>query len=159
MIDQLKRRFLALHVVRKTIGISKTLVLPGFDQLPIYYVAKFFIKGIQKGLLDTKASSMAFRFFMALFPTLIFLLTLLPYIPIPDFKIELLKLLEDLLPDSGYMFVEDTVVSLVSNGDGSLLSFGFLFAMFLATNGIDSMLLAFEAAPLLTPTVLSIGLI
>ena len=87
---------------------------------------------------------MAFRFFMALFPTLIFLLTLLPYIPIPDFKIELLKLLEDLLPDSGYIFVEDTVVNLVSDGDGGLLSFGFLFAIFLATNGIDSMLLAFE---------------
>ena len=144
MFESIKRRFLALQVVQKTIRISKTLILPGFDKLPIYYVAKFFIKGIQKGLLDTKASSMAFRFFMALFPTLIFLLTLLPYIPIPDFKIELLKLLEDLLPDSGYIFVEDTVVNLVSDGDGGLLSFGFLFAIFLATNGIDSMLLAFE---------------
>lgn len=87
---------------------------------------------------------MAFRFFMALFPTLIFLLTLLPYIPIPDFKVELLKLLEDLLPESGYAFVEETVVDLVTDADGGLLSFGFLFAIFLATNGIDSMLLAFE---------------
>jgi membrane protein len=112
--------------------------------LPIYFVAKFFIKGIKQGLLDTKASSMAFRFFMALFPTLIFLLTLLPYIPIPNFKTELLKLLEDLLPESGYLFVEETVVSLVTDADGGLLSFGFLFAIFLATNGIDSMLLAFE---------------
>ncbi|MFT6166786.1 MAG: membrane protein [Vicingaceae bacterium] len=112
--------------------------------MPIYFVAKFFIKGIKQGLLDTKASSMAFRFFMALFPTLIFLLTLLPYIPIPNFKTELLKLLEDLLPESGYLFVEETVVSLVTDADGGLLSFGFLFAIFLATNGIDSMLLAFE---------------
>lgn len=144
MIDRLKQKFLGLHVVRKTIRISKILILPGFDKLPIYYVAIFFIKGIKKGLLDTKASSMAFRFFMALFPTLIFLLTLLPYIPIPNFKTELLKLLEDLLPDSGYLFVEETVVTLVSDADGGLLSFGFLFAIFLATNGIDSMLLAFE---------------
>jgi len=144
MFERIKSKFLALQVVQKTIRISKTLIVPGFDKLPIYYVAIFFVKGIQKGLLDTKASSMAFRFFMALFPTLIFLLTLLPYIPIPDFKLELLKLLEDLLPDSGYLFVESTVVNLVSNGDGGLLSFGFLFAIFLATNGIDSMLLAFE---------------
>lgn len=144
MIGRLKRKFLALQVVRKTIQLSKTLILPGFDKLPIYFVAKFFIKGIKQGLLDTKASSMAFRFFMALFPTLIFLLTLLPYIPIPNFKTELLKLLEDLLPESGYLFVEETVVSLVTDADGGLLSFGFLFAIFLATNGIDSMLLAFE---------------
>ncbi len=144
MLEQLKRRFFALQVVRKTIRISKILILPGFDKLPIYFVAKFFIKGIRQGLLDTKASSMAFRFFMALFPTLIFLLTLLPYIPIPDFKMELLKLLEDLLPESGYLFVEETVVDLVTDADSGLLSFGFLFAIFLATNGIDSMLLAFE---------------
>ena len=144
MLEQLKRRFFALQIVRKTIRISKTLILPGFDKLPIYFVAKFFIKGIKQGLLDTKASSMAFRFFMALFPTLIFLLTLLPYIPIPDFKVELLKLLEDLLPESGYAFVEETVVDLVTDADGGLLSFGFLFAIFLATNGIDSMLLVFE---------------
>ncbi|MDB4061665.1 YihY/virulence factor BrkB family protein [Vicingaceae bacterium] len=144
MLEQLKRRFFALQVVRKTIRISKILILPGFDKLPIYFVAKFFIKGIRQGLLDTKASSMAFRFFMALFPTLIFLLTLLPYIPIPDFKMELLKLLEDLLPESGYLFVEETVVDLVTDTDGGLLSFGFIFAIFLATNGIDSMLLAFE---------------
>ena len=146
MFEQLKTRFFALQIVRKTIRISKTLILPGFDKLPIYFVAKFFIKGIKQGLLDTKASSMAFRFFMALFPTLIFLLTLLPYIPIPDFKVELLKLLEDLLPESGYAFVEETVVDLVTDADGGLLSFGFLFAIFLATNGIDSMLLAFEAS-------------
>ena len=144
MLEQLKRRFFALQIVRKTIRISKTLILPGFDKLPIYFVAKFFIKGIKQGLLDTKASSMAFRFLMELFPTLIFLLTLLPYIPIPDFKVELLKLLEDLLPESGYAFVEETVVDLVTDADGGLLSFGFLFAIFLATNGIDSMLLAFE---------------
>lgn len=144
MIDQLKRRILTSQFVRKTIRISKIVVLPGFDKLPIYYVAKFFIKGIKEGLLDTKASSMAFRFFMALFPTLIFLLTLLPYIPIPNFKTELLKLLEDLLPESGYLFLEETVIKLVSDTDGGLLSFGFLFAIFLATNGIDSMLLAFE---------------
>jgi len=144
MIEKLKRQFFSLQIVRKTIRLSKIVILPGFDKLPIYFVAKFFIKGIRQGLLDTKASSMAFRFFMALFPTLIFLLTLLPYIPIPDFKTELLKLLEDLLPESGYAFVEEAVINLVSDADGGLLSFGFLFAIFLATNGIDSMLLAFE---------------
>lgn len=144
MLQSLKSQILDSHFIRKSIRISKILILPGFDKLPIYYVAKFFIKGIQKGLLATKASSMAFRFFMALFPTLIFLLTLLPYIPIDNFRVELLKILEDLLPTSGFQFIEDTVVTLVSDADGGLLSFGFLFAIFLATNGIDSMLLAFE---------------
>lgn len=130
--------------VEKSISLSKEIVLPGFDKLPIYFVAKFFLKGIQKGLLPTKASSMAFKFFMALFPTIIFLLTLIPHIPIDNFEQELLNILEDLLPQSGYEFTEDTIVNLVTNAQDGLLSFGFLFAVYLATNGIDGMLLAFK---------------
>lgn len=131
-------------MVEKTIGLSKVIILPGFDRLPIYYVAKFFIKGIQEGLLATKASSMAFKFFLALFPTIIFLLTLLPYIPIDDFRMRLLVILEDVLPQSGYEFAKTSIIDVVTHADGGLLSFGFLFALFLATNGIDGMLKAFQ---------------
>lgn len=144
MLERVKQKVLNSKFVTRSLRLSKIIVLPGFDKLPIYFVAKFFITGIQKGLLATKASSMAFKFFMALFPTIIFLFSLIPYIPIPNFKTELLDILEDILPRSGYEFVQDSLVSLVTDPDGSLLSFGFLFALYLATNGIDSMLVAFE---------------
>ncbi|KAA3650508.1 MAG: YihY/virulence factor BrkB family protein [Bacteroidetes bacterium] len=144
MFLEIKNKILNSRPVRKTIALSKVLVLPGFDNLAIYYVASFFVKGIQKGLIATKASSMAFKFFMSLFPTIIFLLTLIPHIPIENFQEELLSILKDLLPDSGYEFTENTIVSLVTNSQDGLLSFGFLFAVYLATNGIDGMLLAFK---------------
>ena len=144
MLEKIKHKVLNSNLVVRSIRLSKIIVLPGFDKLPIYYVAKFFIVGIQKGLIATKASSMAFKFFLALFPTLIFLLTLIPYIPIPDFRLELLSILEDLLPRSGYEFAQESIINIVTDPDGSLLSFGFLFAIFLATNGIDGMLAAFE---------------
>ena len=144
MLERIKQKILDSKFVTRSLRLSKIIVLPGFDKLPIYYVAKFFITGLQKGLLATKASSMAFKFFMALFPTLIFLFSLIPYIPIPNFRTELLDVLEDVLPRSGYEFVQDSVISLVTDPDGSLLSFGFIFAIYLATNGIDSMLGAFE---------------
>ncbi|MAC95654.1 MAG: ribonuclease BN [Flavobacteriales bacterium] len=144
MVEKLRQKVENLPIVRKVRRLSKIIVLPGFDGLPIYYVAKFFIVGIQKGLIATKASSMAFKFFMALFPTVIFLLTLLPYIPIDNFREELLAILQDLLPQSGYEFVEDSIVELVTQPDGGLLSFGFIFALYLATNGIDGMFEAFK---------------
>lgn len=144
MLQKIKKQILGSKVVLQTIALSKRIVLPGFDKLPIYYVAIFFIRGIQKGLIATKASSMAFKFFLALFPTIIFLLTLIPHIPIDNFETELLAILEDLLPQSGYEFTKDTIVSLVTQAQDGLLSFGFLFAVYLATNGIDGMLLAFK---------------
>lgn len=129
--------------VRKSVAISKKIILPGFDKLPIYYVAKFFFKGLIEGALELKASSLAFKFFLAIFPTIIFLLTLIPYIPIDNFRAELLNMLGNLLPDQGYDFINDSLVNLITNADGGLLSFGFLFALYLATSGFDGMQNAF----------------
>ena len=122
-------------IVRKAIFISKKIILPGFDGLPIYYVAKFFFKGLIEGALELKASSMAFKFFLAIFPTIIFLLTLIPYIPIENFRAELLEILDEVLPEQGYEFLNESLVNLITNADGGLLSFGFLFALYLATSG------------------------
>ncbi len=144
MLKSFQQKILATAFVQKSIKFSKIAVLPGFDGIPIFTVLRFFFKGIQKGLIPTKASAMAFKFFMALFPTIIFLLTLIPHIPIENFEAELLNILEDLLPESGYAFAEESIVNLVTKTDDGLLSFGFLFAVFLATNGIDGMLLAFK---------------
>lgn len=144
MFEKIKHTIVHSAIVQKLLSLSKVLVLPGFDKLPIYYVATFFFRGIQKGLIPTKASSMAFKFFLALFPTIIFLLTLIPHIPIDNFQAELLEILKDLLPESGYEFTESTIIGLVTNSQDGLLSFGFLFAIYLATNGIDGMLLAFK---------------
>lgn len=138
------KKILSIRFIRESIRLSKIIVLPGFDQLSIYHVSRFFIQGIQKGLIATKASSMAFKFFMALFPTMIFLLTLIPYFPIKGFQSELLKILEDILPATGYEFISDSLIQVVTEPDGGLLSFGFIFALFLATNGIDGMLAAFQ---------------
>jgi membrane protein len=129
--------------VRKAIFISKKIVLPGFDGLPIYYVAKFFFTGLVEGALELKASSLAFKFFLAIFPTIIFLLTLIPFIPIENFRTELLEILNNLLPEQGYQFLNDSLISLITNADGGLLSFGFIFALYLATSGFDGMQNAF----------------
>src|SRR5690554_8230941 len=125
MVEKLRQKVENLPIVRKARRLSKIIVLPGFDGLPIYYVTKFFINGIQKGLIATKASSMAFKFFLALFPTVIFLLTLIPYFPIDNFQEQLLNILEDLLPATGYAFISDSVIEVVTQPDGGLLSFGF----------------------------------
>ena len=144
MIDSWIKKFMNLKVVVECIELSKKLILPGFDKLPVYYVAVFFIQGIKEGLLATKASSMAFKFFLALFPSIIFLLTLIPFIPIENFRDLLLDILQDILPSTAYAFMEDSIIDLVSEPDGGLLSFGFIFAVYLATNGIDGMLEAFK---------------
>ena len=68
------------------VNFSKQLKIPGFEGIPLYNVASFFIQRIKVGELQTRARSLAFSFLLALFPSIIFLFTLIPYIPIDDFQ-------------------------------------------------------------------------
>lgn len=126
------------------IGISKKIILPGFDGLPLYDVATFFLQGIQKGLITTRAASLAFRFFLALFPFILFLFTLIPYLPIENFHEQLLMQLQSILPKEAFNLVRETIDDLVSRPREGLLSVGFILALYFSTNGISAMITAFN---------------
>ena len=131
-------------LVQAPVNLSKKIIIPGFDGMPLYDVLDFFITGLQKNSLSTRAASLAFRFFLALFPFIIFLLSIIPYLPIANFQEQLLELLRQLLPDNAYDMTEGTINDLILKKHNTLLSFGFIFAFYLASNGVNSMLIAFN---------------
>jgi membrane protein len=125
--------------------ILSKIILPGFDGIPLYDVLAFLIKGLKHVGLTTKASSLAYKFFLAIFPAFLFLLTLIPYIPIHNFQNELMIILQELLPDNVYRATEETLEDLIKNTHNSLLSFGFLFALYLTADGMNAMISAFDS--------------
>ncbi len=126
------------------INTSKKIILPGFEGVPLYDVILFFIKGLKNAALSNQSASLSFRFFLAIFPGLIFIITLIPYIPIDNFQDILLQLLKDLMPHSAYHATQDTFIDLIKNKQGGLLSFGFIFALYLATDGVYAMMRGFN---------------
>lgn len=124
---------------------AEKISLPFFDGVPLYDVALFFWRSIYEGSITTRASAIAFSFFIALFPFLIFLFTLIPYIPIDNFQNELLILIKDLVPVSTYETIEDTLTDIITRPRGDLLSIGFFMALIFSTNGLASMMSAFDA--------------
>ncbi len=130
----------------KTIATAKSISLPGLKKTPIYDVGVFYINGIANGAIGVRASAISFSFFIALFPTIIFIFTLIPFIPIPNFQIELITLIEQVLPLNTFQTIENTIVDITINKRGSLLSFGFLAAILFSTNGISAMIAAFNAS-------------
>lgn len=118
-------------------------VLPGFDGVPLNHVLRFIIKGFRKGVLVTRASSIAFNLLMALLPASIFLFALIPYIPIPNFHEELIRLFETILPVNAFSFLETTIVDIVTNKSGGLLLAMFLATIIFSTNGIHAVIHAF----------------
>ncbi|HLC83024.1 MAG TPA: YhjD/YihY/BrkB family envelope integrity protein, partial [Bacteroidia bacterium] len=138
------RRLIKNKLTHKIITVSKKLVLPGFEGLSLYVVSKFFFKGIIDGALNMRATSLSFSFFLALFPSIIFLFTLIPYIPIENFQDYLFNLLQKVMPSAAFEATEGTIADIISNQRGGLLSFGFLTALYFSTNGFNAMISAFN---------------
>ncbi|MBC7757831.1 MAG: YihY/virulence factor BrkB family protein, partial [Phormidesmis sp. FL-bin-119] len=131
---------------------TKVMILPGFSPLPVYTVASFFFMEIGKDELINKASSLAYNFMLAIFPAIIFIFTLIPYIPIPGFQDQLIKLIALVLPLEAYEAVKTTMMDIVNNQNSKLLSFGFILALFFATNGVHTLMQAFNKSSLLMET-------
>lgn len=126
-----------VHVLRKT---AQNVRLPLFDGLSAYDVAVFFWKGIYEGSVSSRAASISFSFFLALFPGVIFLFTLIPFIPVAGFQSELFKLLRDVLPPNSFDAAYTTITDILTIKRGDLLSFTVLAAFFFATNGTLSLI-------------------
>src|SRR5664279_3813112 len=121
----------------------RKLVLPGFDGLPISQVITFVIKGFRKGVLVTRASSIAFNLLVALLPASIFLFTLIPFVPIPNFQQELIRLFENILPANAYYFLQTTIIDIVTHKSKGLLLIMFFATIIFSTNGIHAVIPAF----------------
>ena len=135
-----KLRLIWVFIVRQ----SKHVPIPFSDGLSMYDLTRFFFMGIYEGSVTTRASSIAFSFFLALFPGIIFLFTLIPYINIVGFHEEVFNLLQNVMPPDTYDMARETINDVLNHKRGDLLSFSFVFALILATNGTQSLLTNFS---------------
>ncbi len=113
----------------------------------VYDVVDVLLGELRLDSITKRASYMAFNFTLAIFPSIIFLFTLIPYIPSVlsmDLSASILNFIGDFMPEEMYAVTYSTIEDIVNKPRGGLLSFGFLFALVLSTNGIMSLMDAFD---------------
>ena len=132
--------------MKKLANFFKKIKPIGFAGLNIYDVAIFFVKGLQEGAITTRASSLAFNFFLAFFPSIIVFFTLIPYIPIIGFQETLMEILSNILPPSTNNATFNTLDDIINNQRGGLLSIGFILALYFSTTGMSSLIQAFNSS-------------
>jgi membrane protein len=126
------------------VKFGKKIKIPGLQGMSLYDVLEMYIIGIVEGALTTRAGGIAFSFFMAVFPFMLFILTLIPYIPIDGFPEGLFSFIKDILPPQTFEAVDSVLIDITKNQYGGLLSFGFLGSIFLMTNGVNAIFGGFE---------------
>jgi membrane protein len=120
------------------------IVLPGFDGMPLYDVLEFFFRGLFKGVITYRAAAIAFNFFLALIPFVLFIVTLIPFVTTPYWQVDLLDLLDEIIPASVYNLFESTLIEIVSRPSSGVLSIVSLLAIYFSVNGIDAILEGFN---------------
>lgn len=142
------RTLLRIHPYRSFINWTRSIVLPGFGNLSIYAVIVSLLNEILEDSLLNKASALAYNFLLALFPGTLFLFTLIAYIPGYQFQEKLLELIHTVLPTYAYLAFEATIEDIIKHQNAGLLSFGFLTALYFATNGVSNLMQAFNNSSL-----------
>ncbi len=132
--------------VRFLVDKSKHISLPGFHRIPLYDVIEFFIQQIRTIGMKERAAAIAFNFVMAIPPAIIFLFTLIPYLPISkQFEYALYSLIRDIIPGQEHnspmiSFLHD----FISKPRTGLLSLGFILSIYFSSNAISGIMRSFN---------------
>lgn len=129
---------------------AKEFTMPGFDGIPLYDIIVFFRAEIRANSLSMRSKAVAFSFFLALFPALTFVFTLIPYLPfLNDIDVLLLNLLQQVVPNEEIYnfiisFIEPLLNDLANKKRGGLLTGSFFLVMMLMSNGVMAIMSSFD---------------
>lgn len=141
-----------MNGVVRTVQLWLQKIRPPFlENLSLWDLGTFFYRALYEGAVSSRAASVAFSFFMALFPGVIFVFTLIPFIPIDGFQEELFALLQDVLPPNSFEATQSTINDILTVQRGDLLGVTVLAALIFATNGTLALIANF------TQSVYNIG--
>ncbi|KAA1244714.1 YihY/virulence factor BrkB family protein [Aquimarina sp. RZ0] len=144
MSKPIEDRLAKIPILNIVVKLGKKIILPGFEGLSIYDLIEIYTIGIIKGTFSARASAISWSFFLSLFPFLLFLLNLIPYVPIDKFDVRFYEFIDSALPNQSKQFFEEIYNDISSNPRGGLLSTVFILSLFLMTNGINAVFSGFE---------------
>jgi membrane protein len=142
----LKEKLKKIPIVKNLVGFLEAIKIQGYRGFSFYDLAEMYVSGIVKGALSSRAGSISFSFFMALFPFLLFILNLIAFIPIENFDGILFDFIELLLPQESQIFFTDIFNDIRQKQRAGLLSSVFLLSVFLTANGVSSIFSSFEGS-------------
>jgi len=127
-------------------SVIKRLTLPGFERVPIHKVLGLLIREIRSPIMILRAKAIAYSFFLAIFPSIVFLFSLLSYLPKSrELTENILGYLNKMSPNQQMIEMFKPIINEVMNGPkGGVLSLGFLLIIFLMKNGVVTMMQSFN---------------
>jgi membrane protein len=131
---------------QKIFAFSKKVFLPGFKGISLYETMLYLINGLKKNSIIDRAYSISYKFLIASFPAIIFLFSLIPYIPIEGLQESMLNSILTALPDKLAVYLSGFFEDLLLHKKATVLSVGFLITIFFASNAMNAVLKGFNSS-------------
>lgn len=95
---------------------------------------------VTKDDIFTGAAALTFYLLLALFPAMIFLLSLLPYLPVPNLNSTIMNIIADFLPKQSAELFTGVIQEVTTERSSGLISFGFIAAIWAASTGMHAIM-------------------
>jgi membrane protein len=116
----------------------------GFGGLNLWEISSFLIIAFSDVRTTMRSASISFRVFLAFFPAIITLFTLIPFIPIDNFQEDVFLGIKSILPGDTFQFIEGTLYDLINKKQSTLLSIGFVLMFYYASASMNAIMQAFQ---------------
>lgn len=146
MSKEIEDKIDTIPVLRSVVRPLKKIKLGFLQGLSLYELLEIYLVGVAEGAVTYRAAAIAFSFFMALFPFALFVLNLVPFIPLEGFQADFMRFVEDSVPPKTYSAIFTILGDIMNNSHSGLLSSGFLLSIFVMANGVNSVLGGFETS-------------
>lgn len=125
--------------------MADRVVLPGFEKQSLFDVGKFFFRELRNNKLNVRGAAVTYNFLMAIPPTLLFLFSLVPYLPLQNAQETIVGALQLVIPNRNVsQTLSRIVVDFMNTERRDLLSFGILLTLFFSSNGMMGLMRSFD---------------
>jgi len=118
----------------------------GFGGLNLWEICSFLIIAFSDVRTTMRSASISFRIFLAFFPAIITLFTLIPFIPVNNFQEDVFLGIKSILPGDTFQFIEGTLYDLINKKQSTLLSIGFVLMFYYASASMNAIMQAFQSS-------------
>jgi membrane protein len=134
-LRKIKNYILRSLLSKKIIAFLDSKPFPGNKEVSWYAVTEFFLRWVDTRDIGIRTSALSYTFMLALFPSVIFIFTLIAYLPFGNNANEIIAFLATVIPKNTFNAIKLTLIDILENQRGGLLSLGFFTAMYFSTNG------------------------
>ncbi len=130
---------------RRLFAFARRTNPPGFEGQSLFAIGKLFLKEVRSTKVNERASAVTYNFLMAIPPTLLFLFSLVPYLPLGNVQQTIIDTIYLVTPNNNVRSsLSSVVLEFMNNERRDILSFGILLTIFFSSNGMMGLMRTFD---------------